>query len=117
MLCFIPTASIASRPARNASPADDPAHGPQRQPAGGHHQRDAEQLALGGDGVDLGVADERGRRHRHPAGQAAHGGRVEHAGRGPRTSRAAAAAASTSNEHASAPTSRWAYGPPILSVA
>ena len=44
----------------------DPAYGPQREPARHHHERDAEDLALGGHRVDLRVAHQCRGPHRRP---------------------------------------------------
>ena len=116
MLCFIPTASIASRPARNASPADT------RRTARSASQHEAitsgmpksSPLAPTGSisalQTSAAVATATHPARRRTAAASSTPARTA-------TSRAAAAAASTSNEQASAPSSRWAYGPPIRSVA
>ena len=71
---------------------------------------------LAATGSICGVADQRGRRDGDPArSRRTAAGSTTPARRA--ISRAAAAAARTSSEHASAPTTRWAYGPPIASVA
>ena len=117
MLCLKPTASIARRPGPEGVGRRDAAYGPQREPARAEHERDAEQLALGGHRVDLGVADHRGGRHRDPAAAAAARGvvgdaRADGPSRASRPPRPGPAARTRRRRR-----SRWAYAPPTASVA